>query len=199
MKALNKAEAIILGLLWAIDKPVVRTKLVKMIYLLDNSRYEQLEHTMTGFQYHWDRFGPNAVGNAITHTLADLGGKGVVCMTQKMTPYENFAYSYRAIEVEAQKLPLADSDWVSIRGIVNQYGSMRREQVVSESKKTLPVQSAKQGDILKFQTHPGHKRLRDSFFADADFVELTREGMASTEGRISLSELRAEVAQSADV
>ncbi len=83
-----------------------------MTYLLDNLHFEQVGHTMTGFDYHWDYYGPNAVGNAIVDTLTKLGTKGFVCDTQKLTPFENFANYYRVIEVDTEELPLSDTDWL---------------------------------------------------------------------------------------
>lgn len=170
-----------------------------MTYLLDNLHFEQVGHTMTGFDYHWDYYGPNAVGNAIVDTLTKLGTKGFVCDTQKLTPFENFANYYRVIDVDPEELPLSDTDWLYIHGIVKRYGPIRRQQVVAESKKTLPMQGVNQFDILQFKSNPNNERLRQAFFEDEDFVRMTTEAMSGSQDKISLEELRAEVAQSAMV
>ena len=199
MKGLNRREAIVLGLLHAYGKEILRTKLVKMTYLLDNLYFEQVGHTMTGYDYHWDYYGPNAVGNAIVDTLTKLGTKGFVCDTQRLTPFENFANYYRVLEVDPEELPLSDSDWLYIHGIVKRYGPMPRQQVVAESKKTLPMQGVSQFDILQFTSNPNNEKLRQAFFEDDDFVCMTTKAMSGSQEKISLEELRAEVAQSAMV
>ena len=91
MKDLNRRESVVLGLLHAYGKEILRTKLVKMTYLLDNLHFEQVGKTMTGYDYHWDYYGPNAVGNAIIDTLSKLRTKGLVSDTQKLTSFETFA------------------------------------------------------------------------------------------------------------
>ncbi len=188
-----------LGLLCALGKDIVRTKFVKMTYLLDNIHFEQTGQIMTGFTYHWDYYGPNAVGNAIVDTLTKLSEKGSVCETHRLTPYENYANYYRCIDVDANVLPLSESDWIYIQGIVKRYGTMSRPQVVSESKKTLPMQQVNQFDILEFRQNSNNERLRQAFQNDSDFVGMTKEAMNSSLDKISLDQLRAEVAESAMV
>lgn len=199
MKDLNRREAIVLGLLHAYGKKILRTKLVKMTYLLDNLHFEQMGSTMTGYDYHWDYYGPNAVGNAIVDTLSKLGTKGFVNGTQQQTPFENFANYYRVVDVDPVAMPLSDTDWLYIHGIVKRYGPMSSQKVVAESKKTLPMQGVNQFDILEFKSNPNNERLRAAFFEDQDFVRMTTEAMSGSQEKISLDELRAEVAQSAMV
>ena len=88
MKNLSREEAVILGLLWALNHSVLRTKFVKLMYLLDNYCFEQTGSTMTDITYHWDHYGPNAVGNAITDLLSILSKKGLARQTSKMTSNE---------------------------------------------------------------------------------------------------------------
>ena len=200
MKGLKKQEAVLLGLLSVLAKEVLRTNLVKMIYLLDNLSFEQRGKELTDFAYHWDYHGPNAVGNAITVELAHLSEKGLVQDTQKLTPYENYANYYRIGEtVDPSELPLSSEEWVLIHSIAKRYGSTNRPRIVSESKKTLPMQGAKQFEILKFQPNPKVEALRKSFFADSDFVCMTSGVISSSAEKINLDELRDQVAQPANV
>ncbi len=199
MKDLNRRESVVLGLLHAYGKEILRTKLVKMTYLLDNLHFEQVGKTMTGYDYHWDYYGPNAVGNAIVDTLSKLRTKGLVSDTQKLTSFETFANYYRVMDVDPEELELNDSDWLYIHGIVKRYGPMTRQRVVAESKKALPMQGVNQFDILKFTSNPNNERLREAFFEDKDFVRMTTEAMSGCHEKISLDELRAEVTQSAMV
>ena len=197
MANLNRNEAVLLGLLCTLSKEVVRTKLVKMTYLLDNLRFEQTGHAMTSYRYHWDYYGPNAVGNAIADTLTKLGGKGVVHETHRLTSFENYANYYRCVGVDASTLPLDETDWVYIQAIVTRYGSLARTRIVGESKSTLPMQDVEQFDILEFRSNPDNEGLQQAFWEDGDFVGMTKEAISSSNDKISLEELRAELAESA--
>lgn len=199
MSQLNRNEAVILGLLYACRKQVVRTKFVKMTYLLDNFSFELTGKTMTEFTYHWDRYGPNAVGNAIVATLEKLESRGIVRTTQFLTPYENYAHCYGIENIDAAELPLTSRDWVYIKGIATKYGSMTHQKVVKESKETLPMRGADQFTVLSFERNPEYRKLEESFFADAGFVQATKAGMeewSNHPATISLEDLRAEVAES---
>lgn len=196
MKKLNREEAVVLGLLSQIGRKVGRTKLVKMVYLLDNTRFEHLGDTMTGITYHWDHYGPNDMSNTITGLLSDLGSRQLVCMTQSLTPYENYVNNYSTTNfVKPQELPLSTEDWVFIDANVNKYGRQRRETVVAESKRTAPVQQAQQYDVLEWVKNDRIERLKQSFFDDGKFVEETVQALNGPVGDwITLDELRAEVA-----
>ena len=199
MKNLTNDEAVLLGLLSLFKRPILRTKLVKLIYLLDNSHSEHFGRQITNFKYHWDHHGPNAVGSAIVKTLSALAQKELVAATEYLTSYENYATLYKASEsVDASKLPLTDSDWVLIYAVFEQHGRKSRESIVAESKRTAPMAGAHQYEILEFSKNPSIETLKQSFFTDKAFVEETKRALASSSGkRISLDELRAEVAEPA--
>ena len=192
-----RRQAVLLGLLQALGKEVLRTKLVKLTYLLDNFRFEQIGQPMTDLTYHWDHYGPNAVGNAITNDLAQLSRQGLVIDIQKLTPYENYANYYKVADsVQAEDIPLTAQDWVFINVIVKRHGRMSREQIVRESKQTRPMQGARQYQVLEFVPNPMAQDLKEAFYADADFVQQTRIGMTSTDAPIDIEKLRGEVAKS---
>lgn len=191
MKNLNHKEAVILGLLSQLQRGILRTNLVKLIYLLDNAHFEHLGETMTGFTYHWDRYGPNAVGNAIIETVWGLSKKGLVCESQSPTPYESPAFNYAITEkVDKKKLPLTDTDWVFIKAISKKYGRMSRTAIVRESKNTSPMKGVEQFAVLSFRENGRIKSLKDSFFADAAFVEQTTAALAASGNPMTLEELR---------
>lgn len=197
MKTLDRQEAVLVGLLHCIGRKVVRTKFVKMTYLLDDLHYQQTGQSMTSFTYHWDRYGPNAVGNAIVDKLTNLSKRGAVLESQALTPFETYANYYQCADINAADLPLDEIDWVYIRGIAKRYGPMSRQQVVSESKKTLPMQGISQFEVLNFKSNPNDDKLKGSFLGDADFVAMTKEAMSLTQGDIDIEDLRLEVAKSA--
>ena len=73
---MDRTEAVLQGLLFALDKEVHRTKLVKLTYLLDEASYRLRGQTMTGLDYMWDRYGPNAADNAIVRSLNGQVSRG---------------------------------------------------------------------------------------------------------------------------
>lgn len=200
MKRLNRQEAVMLGLLSALRKDTLRTKLVKLTYLLDHLSFTLTGQTMTQFDYHWDYYGPNAIGNAITERLSDLSQRGLVYDTQKLTPFENYANYYKIGEyVESSEIPLSGDDWSLIHSIVAKYGTLTRPQVVKASKETLPMENAVQFQVLQFEPDLQVEEMKNAFLSDSEFVRLTQEAMHSVSDKISLEEIREEVAQSVDV
>ena len=200
MKNLSREEAILLGLLTVLGREVLRTKLVKMTYLLDNLSFEHTGQPLTDFTYHSDHYGPNAVGNAITQTLSQLSQRGLVHDTQKLTPYENYSNYYKVSDlVKASEIPLSDEDWSFIHAIVHRYGPMRREQVVSESKRTLPMQNVRQYEILQFKPNPTILAKRKLAEQEVEFIRSTEEAIDDDSERITFEQLREEVAQPSNV
>lgn len=195
MKGLSRPEAVLLGVLCTVGAEVLRTRLVKLVYLLDNARFEQLGDTLTGFTYHWDHYGPNTVDNALTETLAKLSSRGLVVDTQKLTPYENYANYYRcSSSLKAEDIPLDTADWAFIHSIVKQYGRLSRQAIVRESKRTPPMQGVQQYKVLHFVANPTIAAMKADFFSDEGFVKATREALAQMSDLVELDTLREQVA-----
>lgn len=189
-----KDEAVLLGLVATLRRMTVRTKLVKMVYLLDHLHFQQLGRQLTSFRYQWDHYGPNAVGNGIADLLDNLSARGLVRMTQRLTPYENYASYYgKAEDFDAGTLDLASHEWAFIYSIVGRYGPMSREQVVSASKETEPVLNANQYDMLEFVPNPVVEAKRAAILADKAFMTETFAAMDSDEPGVPLEEVRASV------
>ena len=111
----DRNQVVLLGILYARGGPILRTTLVKMTYLLDNLRFEETGETMTTFAYHWDHYGPNAVGNAIVGTLDALEAQGRVRAVHSPTYYMNPAHHYQCENIDPDGLPLDEDDWTYIR------------------------------------------------------------------------------------
>ena len=151
----SEPEAVLQGLLYALSNSVDRTKLVKLTYLLDETNYRLRGRTMTGFDYEWSHYGPNAVGNAIVSTLAGLVEAGTITMENATAP-KGTAYRYQiAPSFDPTKLSLSADEWAEIRSVNCRYGKMNRDKIVQESKATAPMQKVGcQYDSLKFEQDP---------------------------------------------
>ena len=194
---LDKADAALLGILWSVGKEVFRTKLVKLTYLLDDLSYRHDYVTLTGFDYQWDNYGPNAVGNQIIKRLDCLVGMGLVYMRQATTPQGSPVFWYSISDkVDFSEIPLTVHDWVLIDVTVREYGDMNRSQIVRASKLTLPMQNATQFQQLEFRRDPKIEALKEKLYADPDFIEeAVAAATAHTGPGITLEELRTKVAQ----
>ena len=151
----SEPEAVLQGLLYTLSNSVDRTKLVKLTYLLDETNYRLRGRTMTGFDYEWSHYGPNAVGNAIVSTLAGLVEAGTITMENATAP-KGPAYRYQiAPSFDPTKLSLSADEWAEIRSVNCRYGKMNRDKIVQESKATAPMQKVGcQYDSLKFEQDP---------------------------------------------
>ena len=194
--AMGKEEAVILGLLSQLQGATGRTKLVKLVYLVDNLWAEHAGRPLTGYRYHWDNYGPNAVGNQIVATLDRLGDSGLLRSSQGSTPYGGPAYYYRASQTcDPTELPLSPDEWMFIQSITKRFGKLNRESVVKVAKATLPMKNAAQGDVLVLEANPDIEAIQRRVLSNADLMAQVDESLHSDDPGISLEELKASYAQ----
>ncbi len=187
--ALSRPGAVLAGLLHALGKGVYRTKLVKLTYLLDEASYRLRGQTMTGFQYMWDNYGPNAEDNRIVRELDQMARAGVITMRRVMeTPGPAYLYKIGPCCGPAT-LPLSSDDWVEIHTTVHKYGKLTTKQVVKASKATAPMCGARQYGALVFTQDPPLTPEE----VDADpFWQETLAAIDNQSDRISLDALRSQ-------
>ena len=194
--AMSKEEAVILGLLSQLPGATGRTKLVKLVYLVDNLWAEHAGRSLTGYRYHWDNYGPNAVGNEIVATLDGLSAAGLVHLSQGSTPYGNPAYYYRASQAcDQAQLPLSSDEWMFVQSVTKRFGKLNRESVVKAAKATLPMRNATQGDVLVLEANPDIEATRKSVLSNADLMAQVDASLLSDDPGIPLEELKASYAQ----
>lgn len=141
------AEAVILRLLSGLGVPVPATKLVKLVYLVDYVYFQHYGRTLTGFQYQWDHYGPNAVGHAIIGEAERLAVADRVKVTLHPNIYggttENFALRSGT---PAPSLP-TEAEMV-VEDVLAQYGKLSVPAITSLSKRTAPFKNAAQYALL---------------------------------------------------
>ena len=192
----NRGEAVIMALLSQLPHGVGRTKLVKLVYLVDNMRAEHIGRPLTGFNYFWDNYGPNAKGNLIVATLDDMERRGLIYQKQGTTPHGGPRYHYTlSPDVTAEDLPLEPDEWMFIRSIVNAYGELNTEAVVKASKKTAPMQNVAQGDALRLKKDPAIEERQAKILSNVALMEQIDRSLQSPQGGITLEELKAHYAQ----
>ena len=194
---MDRDEAVILGLLSRLKGRTVRTKFVKLVYLIDNLRAEHLGEPMTGLRYHWDHFGPDSVGHRIVKTLEKLCEDGLVQQSKRQIDDENYASYYRAApKLDPRELPLLAHDWIFIDAVIKEHGGKRWNEVVRAAKATAPMQGATQYDILVLKKNEDIERRHEELDADEELARQRKEARNSTGRRISLDELKARYAES---
>ena len=127
-------------------KRIYRTALVKLVYFVDYFYSQHTGRTLTGFDYFWDNYGPNAKGNRIVKS-AEKPGKRIRIL-KGQTPSGNPTFEYQADE-NAPRVSLDDALGEQIiRDVISQYGSLNWSEIVAASKETIPVRRSTPGDSL---------------------------------------------------
>lgn len=138
-------------------RPIYRTALVKLVYLVDYVYAQHNGHTLTGLDYVWDDYGPNAAGNQIAIRADRLESSGAIEIDRGQTPSGNQRYVYRL--VGRSDVTLGDDLGKQvIRDIVGTYGSLNWSEIVKAANATRPVVRAKQGERLDLSRDPQVER-----------------------------------------
>ena len=127
---------------------VTRTKLVKLIYLIDERYYRLYGETLTGLSYRFDKFGPNACDNAIVKVGDSLLGFELSVAREELG--DGIRYTYRSGPSPRSDSVLSAQELGVIEDVLAEYGHLSREQVVAASKATRPFwDGPKPGDLLQ--------------------------------------------------
>lgn len=192
--ALSKAQEVMIAVLSLLGRKVYRTKLVKLLYLIDNDFYEACGRTLTGLQYFWHHYGPNAVGDAITEEANRLVFDGQLTVYPSLTldGVETFEYALATKEVAQRQSPLTPLEWDFIKRGVEKYGHMNVPKIVSAAKATSPFKKAQQYQILQMQYDEKNREICEAVRQDDEFMKGVKEGLKAAqrgEGK-TLEEIR---------
>ena len=176
----DRNESILLALLSRLDGWTVRTKIVKLSYLMDNEMFGQAGVRATEFDYKWDNYGPNDSSNSIVKTLDSLSERKVIEYSRTTNDLGGLTHEYKVDPRIAPDLPLTADDWVFVYVTIKKWGGMTATALATESKTTLPFKNAKQGDRLEFIRDPAVlARQRALMAKHGDFIR-ARAAEAST-------------------
>ena len=163
-KHIDKTSVVIEGFLGLLSKRVSRTQIVKLVYLADNLFYESTGRTITGTQYMWDHYGPNAVDDSIAVSTDRLVNEGEVCRV--IGSYQgNHTYNYWVEDSHATwkraASELSDGESQIVRDVARKYGRYNASDLAALSKKTRPFENAKQYELLRFEQNERAKELQE--------------------------------------
>ncbi len=171
-RLMEKVHATIAAVLQALGTSVHRTKLVKLIYLIDELFYEHFGRTLTGLAYMWDDFGPNAIGNAVVKEADRLALKGIVHIDPRLNYYGETSYLY-SLEPKKTSLveKLSEAERYVIRDVVAHYGKYGVRDIVRISKRTEPFKNTEQYSVLKMKKSVEYEKLMQDVKSDPDFMK----------------------------
>jgi hypothetical protein len=69
-----------------LDKEVFRTEMFKLTYLLDDLSYQHDGVTLTGLDYLWYHYGPNAVDDGVKKRLDSLTKRRLARYRETLVP-----------------------------------------------------------------------------------------------------------------
>lgn len=141
------AADVILRILEHVGTSVNSTKLVKLTYLVDYLHYQYYGSTLTGFQYMWDHYGPNALGHGIISEARKLARQGLVAIDSYPNIYGGDSVDFMVAQGVHVK-PLPPHAEMLVEDVVSQYSSLSLEQITEVSKQTQPFRSAAQYSLL---------------------------------------------------
>jgi uncharacterized phage-associated protein len=148
--AMTPGDAVILRVLAGIEGAVPATKLVKLVYFVDYVYFQHYGRTLTGFQYQWDHFGPNAVGQAIIGEAENLAERDLVRITCRPNLYGGTTTNF-AIRHDVQVPPVPPEAEMVIADVIRQYGKLSISVITAKSKRTAPFKDAAHYSLLSMK------------------------------------------------
>lgn len=150
---IHKLKRVISLILESTPEPLYKTQLVKLVYLVDFLFSRQHGKTLTGLDYIWDQYGPNAKNNQIIKT-ADTFCK----IAETMTVFGDSAKRYSL--KQAEKITLSASEELFIKEVAKQFGSWTVEKITGFTKQTDPFKGkVKQFDALDFKKNANYAEI----------------------------------------
>ena len=131
-------------------KPLYRTKLAKLLYLVDLTAFDLYGRTLTDLEYTYDYYGPYSA--AIANTADRLAAEGRIRVQATKTYYGNPAVVYFPVTETRTKLGLTAPELDLVRRVIDGFGSMTVEQIKVVSKQTLPFKTAGKFDKLEMSS-----------------------------------------------
>lgn len=176
---LDRASQVVLRVLEQVGKLTPSTKVVKLVYLVDYTYFQHYGETLSGLEYQWDHYGPNALDHAIVGRADSLTSDKLLERTARTTAYGGPMYLYRLAET-TYPARLSDAGEMVINDIVAQYGMLSVQAITNVSKKTAPFAKAEQYDLLEMEhSIPALSALE--FEWDGYLAELHQQGTVSLE------------------
>lgn len=177
----RRDHRLILRVLERMNRPLVSTALVKLIYLTDYLYFQNFGETITGYRYEWDNYGPNAVGHAIINEAKSLAEDSRIRMKEEPNIYGSVTTKFQPLKLLGNN-QLEPAMELALESIVHQYGRLPLKKLVAATKQTKPFANIQQYDVIEMeQSTPAVKG------DDADWARYQQD--VKKYGLLSLEEL----------
>ena len=163
------SDQVIQGVLAKVGGGVPATKLVKLVYLVDYVHYQHFGETVTGLDYQWDHYGPNAVQHGIVSAAERLAEENQITYTRSSNQYGGVTKYFSTIP--GFEMPTLDAKAEMVMNdVVDRYGHLSVKKITTVSKQTSPFKNASQYDMLTMEQSapaliafaPSSRRFLDS-------------------------------------
>ena len=190
-----RLKAVLLTLVYALGKKACKTKIVNLVYLTDEANYRLRGETITGLEYIHECGSPKALGNRIVRMLDHLVKDGEIAEEISVQPGCGVHRYGTSKNLDVSTLPLSGDDWIEIQTAVHKYGRMSAEDIVRESRNSIPVQNAREYETLQL-CQDQNLRITDEDIANDPLLLTAVQARAVDTGeRITLDDLRGHVGE----
>ena len=129
-----------------------RTKLVKLVYLIDERYFRLYGRTLTGLAYQYDDYGPNAVDNLIVK-VGDLLDNHELSINRVRALFGGPKFEYQVGPAPRFEPTLNESAHEVVDQIIVEYGRLSLTGLIRASKTTAPFALSPQpGDRLQMRS-----------------------------------------------
>ena len=176
---MDRASQVVLRILEQVGKLTPSNKVVKLVYLVDYTYFQHYGETLSGLEYQWDHYGPNALDHAIVGHADSLTREKLLERKSGFNSRGSQMHLYRLAESIVPPR-LSDEGEMVISDIVAQYGMLSVQAITDVSKKTAPFANAEQYDRLEMEhSIPSMSALESNW--DGHLAELNQQGTVSLE------------------
>ena len=179
LENINPASQVVLRVLEMVGHSIPSTKVVKLVYLVDYAYFQHYGETLSGLEYQWDHYGPNALDHAIVGHADSLVSAKLLERESRFNFHGGQTHRYGiSPAVSPPQFPAAGE--MVIEDIVAQYGKLSVDAITKVSKQTAPFKDANQYDRLRMeQTAPAVRSATPDW--EAHVSELGEQGTVSLE------------------
>ena len=179
----QRQSDVILRVLAGVGRPIASTQLVKLVYLVDYTYHQHYGETLSGFEYEWDHFGPNAVGHGIIKHAAYLAENGDRVIRKEVPNFYRSGQTNKFGFAPTSECPnLGIEGEMVVNDILAQYGRLSVTAVTKVAKQTAPFAHMSQYSAIQMEHHiPAHQ------IAEGEWGKHVQE--VEREGTVTLDEL----------
>ena len=160
---------------------LTETKLQKLLYFCDFNAYEENEHSITGFTYVRNNYGPTILDLKVY--LKELQDDGAIEIVKGRNPFGTPQHNYVVVDSTSLDMSVfSDFEHRVIEQVNNEYQELKPLDISAISHTDFPYVATKHKesidyDLVKYREHEEDSCEDDNVpdFSDASFVDIVSE------------------------